>query len=291
MHGIDWSDLQVFAAIAEGGSIGGAARTLNVNHTTIARRIHALESQLGVRLFRRLKRGYVLTPAGEELRAEIEGVHATLANVERRLAGRDARLSGALRVSTTDTLALSILMPPLQQFRERHPEVALTVSTSNALANLSRRDADVVIRPARSPGDALVGSRIGKVGFAIYSNSKARSDPWREGPWIALDDSLADTSVGRWFRSEMTRAPIALRVDSFVSARDAALHGIGVAALPCYLGDRETRLHRVTDPLPALATELWVLTHADSRTTLRVMTFMRFMSAALRAQRAAIAGA
>src|SRR5688572_14592231 len=103
MHGLDWSDLQVFSAIADKGSLGAAARALKVNHTTIARRAHALEKQLGVRLFRRLASGYVLTDAGRELQAEMRSVQALLSDVERRLVGKDARLAGPLRVSTTDT--------------------------------------------------------------------------------------------------------------------------------------------------------------------------------------------
>ena len=150
MHGLDWSDLQIFAAIAERGSLGAAARALNVNHTTVSRRIHALEKQLGVRLFSRRASGYVLTDSGEELRVEMQHIQAALESVERRLVGKDARLTGTLRVSTTDTLAVSILMPHIKQFLEAHPEVQLTLSVSNDLANLSRRDADVAIRPARA---------------------------------------------------------------------------------------------------------------------------------------------
>jgi DNA-binding transcriptional LysR family regulator len=294
MHGFDWNDLRIFVSIAERGSLGAAARALGVNHTTIARRIQALEKRLGVRLLQRRATGYVLTENGEELRREMEPIQSAVANVERRLAGKDLRLTGSLRVSTTDTLAASILMPHVRDFREAHPDIALTLSVSNALVSLSRRDADVAIRPARSPADTLVGRRIARVGFAVYAatGSKLRVAPHdlARQAWIGLDDSLADTSVGQWLRTELREARIALRVDSFVAAREAAANGLGIAALPCYLGDNAAQLRRVTAPLPQLATELWILTHADLRKTARVSAFMGFIARGLGRERKTIEG-
>jgi DNA-binding transcriptional LysR family regulator len=294
MQGLDWSDLQVFAAIAERGSLAAAARALAVNHTTVARRIHALEKRLGVRLFRRLATGYILTQGGEELRGEMRGIQSALADVERRLAGKDARLTGALRVSTTDTLATTLLMPHLRAFRAQHAGVDVTLTTSNSLVNLSRHDADVVIRPAPAPPGSLVGTRIATVGFAAYvargSTRKFDVSRLSASEWVGLDDSLADTSVGRWLRTRMSAASVALRVDSFVAARDAVAADIALAALPCYLGDSDPRLARVTPPLPELATELWLLTHKDLRRTARVRSFMQFVAAAFRRQRRDIEG-
>lgn len=294
MHGLDWNDLHIFSSVAQHGSLGAAARALGVNHTTVARRVQALETQLGVRLFRRSAAGYVLTESGQQLRADMAPIQESVANVERRLAGMDLRLTGTLRVSTTDTLALSVLMPHISAFHAEHPQIDVTLSVSNTLISLSHRDADVAIRPARKPPDTLVGRRVSGVAFAIYGASRpakrATLEQLAQQPWIGLDDSLSETSVGRWLRSDLSHASFALRVDSFVAARDAVASGLGIAALPCYLGDQSAQLFRLTAPLPQLATELWILTHKDLRQAARVRAFTQFMARALGRQRKVFEG-
>jgi len=145
MHRLDWTDLQHALAVAETGSLAGAARALGVNHTTVLRRLNGLEGRIGVRLFERLPAGYALTTAGEEVLGVARGLGATVATLERRLLGRDLRLSGTLRVATTDTLALTILMPHLAAFRAAHPGIELEVTLSNAMANLTRRDGEELL--------------------------------------------------------------------------------------------------------------------------------------------------
>lgn len=256
-HRIDWEDLRFVLAVAEANSLAAAARALGVNHTTVLRRVGSFEQKLGVRLFDRLPSGYTLTAGGEELLAVARQMAETVTELERRLTGQDLRLEGSLRITTTDTLMASILPSILAAFRQRHPGVLLEVSTSNALANLSHRDADVAIRPAVDSPDALVGRRIASVAFAIYAApsylqecrvaSVDEVDFARER-WIGLGDALASTSVARWMRAALP-SPAALRCDSLVAAREAAVAGIGLTALPCYLGDTTPGLIRIGAPV------------------------------------------
>lgn len=292
---LDWNDLRYVLAVHEAGSLAGAARSLGVNHTTVLRRMNAFEAELGVRLFERLPAGYVLTSAGEALLPAARSVAETITALERRIAGQDLRLSGSLRVATTDTLALSVLSPHLARFRADHGGVELEVSTSNTMANLTQRDADVAIRPALDPPESLVGRRVCSVALAVYASpAYLKKTPARrrleDHVWVAPDDSLASTSVSRYLRRELAGVTISLRADSYMVLRDAAVSGLGVAALPCYLGDRSPGLVRVRDPLPQLATELWILTHEDLRNTARVRAFVDFMAAALASQRSSIEG-
>lgn len=307
-HRMDWTDLRYALAVAEAGSLAGAARSLGVNHTTVLRRVGGLEARLGVRLFERLPAGYALTAAGEEALAVARGMDATIAALERRLAGQDLRLSGSLRVATTDTLALTVLMPHLAAFQAAHPDVALEVAISNAMANLTRRDADVAVRPAADPPEALVGRRVADVAYAVYGAAAyvarhrelGRDRPgWKHPgpgaldshPWVAPDDSLAATATARWVRDRLPPSTaVACRLDSLLAIREAARAGMGLALLPCYLGDGAAGLRRIGGPLPDVRSSLWLLTHEDLRRAARVRAFTEFMAHALAGERDLLEG-
>jgi DNA-binding transcriptional LysR family regulator len=285
---IDWDDLRYVLAVADSGSLNRAAGTLRVNRTTVLRRINAFERKHGVRLFERLPTGYTLTDAGNEILAAARGFENAIVSLERKLAGQDMRAEGLVRVTTTDTLLASVLQVPLATFKQEHPGIALDVTTSNAFANLSKRDADVAIRPAIDPPEFLIGRRISSVAFAVYS-ADGRGDLANER-WIGPDDTLSGTSVARWMRSAMPSVRPGIRADSLVSMRELCAAGAGFAALPCYLGDSDVRLVRVRPPIAEMATALWVLTHPDLARTARVRLLMDHVSATLGRQRPLLEG-
>ena len=262
MTGFDWDNLRYVLAVADAGSLAGAARSLGVNHTTVLRRLAAFEEQLGVRLFERLPTGYALTAGGEELIAAARSIDDTVTTLERKLTGQDLRLSGTVRVTTTDTLMGSILPNILAAFRTAHPGIGVEIAMSNSMANLSRRDADVAIRPAKNPPESLVGRQVAKIAFAVYGSpdylAKRQNADAAAHQWVAPDDSLADTSVAAWMHAELRDSEIALRADSLLALRQAAEAGFGLAALPCYLGDASPGLVCVHPPIPAMETALWI---------------------------------
>ena len=275
---IAWDDLRYLLAVAEQGSLAGAARLLNVNHSTVFRRVKEFEEAHGLRLFDRLPSGYVLTPGGEELLAAAREMKAVVAALERKLAGQDLRPEGELRVTTTDTLLHSVLPDILRRFRAAYPGITLEVSGANTMANLAERDADVALRPTQHPPESLVGRRLCGIAYAAYATPGTAPG----GPWVGPDASLATSSVGRWMQANVAPAVVVLRTDSLLSLRQAALAGIGSAVLPCYLGDSTPGLARM-QPLPIDGTEtsLWVLTHQDLRRSVRVRSFTGFLAEAL----------
>jgi DNA-binding transcriptional LysR family regulator len=296
MAGLEWDDLRYVLAVANAGSLAGAARQLGINHTTVLRRVGAFEKRLGLRLFERLPTGYVLTAGGEELIAAARHINDAVTELERKLAGRDLRLSGTVRVTTTDTLMGSILPEILADFRTAHPGIQVEIALSNLMFNLSKRDADVAIRPAEEPPQTLIGRRIAKIAFAIYGSpdyleQHRKTDDLAAHQWVGPDDSLAGTSVAQWMRAELLDSAIALRADSLLALRQAAQAGLGLAALPCYLGDTSPGLVCVHRPIAAMDTALWILTHEDLRHTARIRAFTEFMAAALSRRRPLLEGA
>lgn len=282
---IDWDDLRYVLAVAEHRGLAAAARALGVNHTTLMRRIGAFEAAQGLRLFERLPTGYALTPGGEELLAAARNVSGVIAELERRLAGRDARLQGTLRIATTDTLAAGVLPRHLAAFRALHPAIVLELSLGNAMADLARREADVAVRPAAQPTEALVGRRLCGIAFAVYGARGAEAEAW-----VVPDETLAGSAAGRWTRAHVPEAAVAARSDSLLALRDLAAAGLGRAVLPCYLGDADTRLARIGGVLADASSELWLLSHPQLRRAARVRAFTSFMAQALAAERAAFEG-
>jgi DNA-binding transcriptional LysR family regulator len=295
LDAMEWDDLRYVLAVANAGSLAGAARRLGVNHTTVLRRVGAFEKRLGLRLFERLPTGYVLTAGGEELIAAARHIDETVTTLQRRLAGQDLRLSGTIRVTTTDTLMASILPEALAEFRALYPGIQVEIAVSNLMFNLTKRDADVAIRPAEDPPETLIGRRVAKIAFAIYASPqylmKHKAKDLAGHRWVGPDDSLAGTSVARWMRAELADSEIMLRADSLLALRHAAQAGLGLAALPCYLGDTAPDLVCVHRPIPEMETALWILTHQDLRHTARIRAFTEFAAGAFARRRPLLEGA
>ena len=280
MHsGIDWDDLRVFLAVAREGSLSGAARALSVNHSTVFRRLNGLEDRLDVRLFDRQPGGYALTSAGDALLESSDRVEAEILSAERALRGRDLRLRGALRVTMPDTIAHLMLPVLIAPFERRYPEIELELVVSGTFLNLGKRDADIALRPTNAPPETLVGRRVSGIATAVYRHVHADDPggPLSECRWIAPDDSLAHLASARWIRD--LAPPVAIRANTMSAMLDAARAGMGLAALPCFVGDREPMLRRVREPLADLQTGLWALTHRDLRQTARIRAFLDAVAA------------
>lgn len=286
-------DLRLLLAIAATGSLGGAARQLGVDHSSAFRRLGTLEQRIGARLFDRARRGYTATAAGEIAIAAAGRIGEELDSLDRRLLGEDLRLSGPVRVTTTDTL-LHIVAPLFAQFREREPGIVVEVAAGNALFDLSRRDADLAIRPVATVPEHLIARPVATVAIAPYASAdylaRAGERPLAGMDWIAPDDSLSHVGSARWIAAHVAPARIVHRADSLLALMHAARAGIGVTALPCYLGDCEPGLRRAGALLEDAAVPLWLLTHPDLRPVRRIRALSEFLFERLREQQALFSG-
>ena len=295
MHStLDWDDLRLVLTVARQGTLSGAGRLLGVTHSTVFRRLGVIEQRLGVRLFDRFRDGYAATPAGETAARVAARFADEVLALERQLSGQDLRPSGTVRIATTDTVS-TIVMPHLAALRVAHPEIEIEITISNAIANLTRREADIAIRPTPEPPETLVGRRIADIAHAIYGSpaylSGHDSKEMLAHAWIGVDDALAETVIGRWMRENIPDERVAFRVDALLALREAARAGMGLVLLPCYFGDTAAGLHRaVPKTLPEPRSSLWLLTHDDLGRTARIRATMDFLAAALASQRALLEG-
>lgn len=292
--GLSLDDLRLIQAIADSGSLGGAAARVGVDHSSAFRRLRALEARTGARLFERARRGYTPTPAGEIAIAAAARIGAELDTLDRRLFGQDLRLSGTVRVTTTDTL-LHVVAPLFAQFRALEPGIVVEVAAANAIFDLSRRDADLAIRPTATVPEHLVARRVASVAIAPYAAPsylarQAATTALAEHDWIAPDESLSHVGSARWIAAHVAPERIVHRGDSLLALLQAAKAGLGVTALPCYLGDCEPALQRIGAALPEATVPLWLITHPDLRQVRRIGALAEFLFERLRAQAALFAG-
>jgi DNA-binding transcriptional LysR family regulator len=288
MHELDWDDLRFFLAVSERGSISGAAKLLNVNHSTVLRRLGSLEKRLGARLFDRLPDGYEITAQGEELRNQLRGVSEQIETAQRRLSGRDLGLYGAIRITTTDTLMHGLLMPYLAEFRALHSAIQMEIAINNSFLSLTRREADVAVRPSNTIPENLVGRRVGRLHSAIYaSKSYLKRNPkkkeWAAHDWVAPDEALAHLAQAKWMRENIPEARIAVRVDTLLGMIAAVRSGMGLGLLLCLLADAEKDLVRLAEPAEELDTDLWLLSHPALKGVARIKALTDFLNDKLRA--------
>jgi DNA-binding transcriptional LysR family regulator len=218
----------------------------------------------------------------------------TVTTVERRIIGQDLRLSGDVRVATTDTLAMYILPPLVERFRRAHPDVQIELASGNTQADLTRRDADVAVRPTQQPPQHLLGRKICRVAYAPFaapsylSRQRARK-ALAKHVWVAPDDSMASSAVGAYMQRALPAAAVSFRANSLATLAHAAKAGLGAAILPCYLGE-SVGLTRFREPLDDVGVDLWLLTHADLRKTARIRALLDFLAEALAEKKSLIEG-
>jgi DNA-binding transcriptional LysR family regulator len=295
MADLSWDDFRFAQAIAETGSLGGAADRLGVNHSTVFRRLAQIEARLGSRLFERSRTGYALTPCGEEMARLAERIGEDIVAFERKVTGHDLRPSGELRVTTNDTVLVHLLSGVLAGFRAAYPDIVLDVVVTNEELNLSKRDADVAVRSTVDPPETLIGRRVATVAWAVFGPPALAGEPFDPAgdaarPWVGFGDALAALKAAKWLREEVGAERVACRVDSVLGLAAAAAAGLGLALLPCFIGAATPGLARLAPPVPELDTALWLLTHPDLRNTARVRAFLDFAAAEIARRKKTIEG-
>ena len=284
MHSLDWNDLRYFLAVCRAGTLVGAARSLHVRHSTVGRRVEALEAALGVSLFMRAPDGFVLTEAGSGIVSLAEEAERAVAAVERRVAGGDKRIDGIVRVTTSESFS-GFLMRRLPELQAQHPTLTVEVLTGNASLDLMRREADVAIRFMETTQADLICKRLCDAGWSLYAsetylaragNPKTPTDLARHDI-IGFDETMARSPGAIWLEEHKAGGRVVVRCNSLMSALNAGIAGMGVAVLPCFLAEAEPSLRRVTDEV--LATRaIWVVFHPDVAEIRRVRTVIDFVS-------------
>jgi DNA-binding transcriptional LysR family regulator len=275
----DWDDLRVFLTLAREGSLTLAAKRLGVSHPTVARRVHALEERIGARLFDRLPDRFVPTAAGEELIEDTEAMERAAESIGRRSAGLTDTARGVVRISAGEAMT-TLLARHVPGLRAALPGIEFEISTTHMLANLSRREADLMLREQVPDLADIVARKLGRVAYAIYTNpdrvpvGRPSPEKLRALPWVGFDEDHSYMPGQKWITTLLDGAKPTTRVNNWLVVHEAVRHGAGLSILPCYLGDTDARLQRVGSILDDVVVEQWLLVHRDLRNLPRVRAVM-----------------
>lgn len=290
----NWDDLRVFLTLARDGTLTTAAKTLGVSHPTVARRVQALEKQIGARLFDRLPDRFVPTAAGEKLLGDTEAMeHAALA-INRRTATLGDTVSGVVRLSAGEAMS-AFIARHLAGLRRGLAHIEFELVASHTLANLSRREADLLIREQVPELAGIVTRKLGRVAYAIYAHpdladGRRSIRSMRDLPWIGFDDDHTYMPGQRWLTEQLAGARPVVRGNNWLVLHEAARAGAGFAVLPCYLGDPDVQLQRVGGVITDVFADQWLLVHRDLRALPRVRAVMDAVIALFQSERPLLEG-
>ena len=248
---IRWDDLAAFLAVARTGGLAAAAREAGSSAPTLGRRMHALERALGRDLFVRRTHGYDLTDAGQRLLTDLEDVAGRID----RIASPPSEGGLPLVKLSAGTWTTLVLVRRLGEITGDPPDVRLRFVPSEAILSIARREAAIGIRNRRPTERGVARRKLAPVAFAIYGMPEARPG------WIVV---TADTPSARWGRLH-AGADILHEATNPRVALDLALAGAGRIVLPTFIGDRESRLERRSDPIADLGHDAWLVVHDDDR--------------------------
>jgi DNA-binding transcriptional LysR family regulator len=285
---MNWDDYRVFLALAEAGSLLKAGQELQVSHTTVLRRLNSLEERLEVRLFERHKTGYVLTASGEKILNSALYLKDEIDLVERQVVGQDVRLSGEIKISTTDTIGFFWLPPFIKKFKKLYPDITLNVEVDNRHRNLSKREADIVLPSMNRQPDYMVGRELAPIHIRLYAHrsylsdkeeKKIKSDKsFKNFDFILLNENLSQLPMNQYILSRMDSKSVVATASNFSGLYHLCLEGLGVAALPFYVGEQAPELQVVGEiPFSVHSNSIWILTHPDLIRSARILAFMEFM--------------
>jgi DNA-binding transcriptional LysR family regulator len=268
-------ELALLLALVRGGSLAAAAQLAGVDTSTVFRTVQRAEKSLGQRLFERSRQGYRATELGQRLAEHAERIEAELDAARSAAQAREAAVNGLVRISTTDTLLSGLLLPSLRALCAAHPQLRLEINARNELANLTQREADVALRATARPPAHVVGRHLGPIRSAVFmaraaAPRRARAIDLAQAPWIAVDDALPEHPSVRWRRKHLPRVEPALRLNGVQLVFDAVRQGLGVGIAPLFLGQLFDDVVAVTPALDECETQLWLLTHPESRHLRRI---------------------
>lgn len=286
MNSPDWNDLRYLLAVARSGSAASAARSLNVSHATVLRRLQALEQAVGAPLFHRLPTGYTPTEAGRRFVEVGESFESALTGTQREIDGQTHELIGTIRFTTTDSMAYCLMPEILAGFRERYPGITVELLATNARLDLDKREADVSLRPTQTPPPSLVGRHVGKIGIGLYaapSYLERLAAPGQDTlEYLMPVGALAQTPLGQWLLSRHGGKGIAAGADSYPVLCRLAEAGFGATVLPHFVA-RQSALVLLEPQPPDMSANLWLLTHPHLRHTGRIRAFMEYVAQAVHA--------
>lgn len=271
------TDLAVLLVLVRCGTLAEAGDRLSMDASTVFRHLQRMERGLGQALFDRSRQGYQALDLALTLAVQAERVESALEEARSSAQLQPDAVTGCVRITTTDTILHGLVAPALKALNKQHPSLRYDLHTGNELASLTRRDADIAVRATKRPPQHLVGKRIGSIQVALYAAKRAPIKQYdaswlAQAQWVAPDEALPDHPSVVWRKKHFPKVVPGYQVNSILSVMACVSLGLGVGLLPTFLAQGRSDLRQLTEPLDDCQTDLWLLTHPESRHSLRVKT-------------------
>lgn len=281
---MDWNDLKFFLEVARTGSLTKAAASLHTSQSTVARRVMELEESLGARLFERHQTGYVLTDEGQEILRRAEDAEEGMLAVERSAVGFNAKVTGTVRLATSENIATDLVIPAMPSLVACHPELRLEIVSDTRTVALGRREADLALRLVRPTSGNLKLRRLGRMSYAVYAardyierHPQSGTDPFAGRAVISWDEAHSHLPAARWMAENASRATTVMLASSLPMQIAAVKAGLGLAILPDFLATAP-HLLKVVPSDQLFDNSLWLVMHADLSASSRVRAVADFLA-------------
>jgi DNA-binding transcriptional LysR family regulator len=249
----------------------------------VQRRLSELEAKIGRELVARQTAGYRLTPFGEKLLPLAERVEAAIGDFEQCVTGEVREEAGVIRVTCPEPI-IPRLLPIIEGFHARHPQLRVTFVTSDHYLDLAKGEADVALRSGDTE-DELIGRKIADSIWAVYASrayielhGKPESpEELNRHRVISLDEAMSKHRLVAWLNNVAPKATIAARNNSILGLMQAVKSGLGVSALPIPMAEQHEELVRLFGPVAELSRSWRLLTHPDLRRTKRISLFFDYI--------------
>jgi DNA-binding transcriptional LysR family regulator len=281
----NWDHLRYFLALADAGSLSEAARQLDVSHTTVLRRVRAIEQSLETHLFDHTSQGHQLTPAGQSLHTEVQKMKLAVDDIARQISGVDQQIAGPVSITTTDTLGCYVMPDIIARLQRRYPELSISLRVANQISDLHNREADIAVRTCAEPPAELVGRKIATLNFvpcaarSYLDENGIRVFPVTGGKpqYVVLDKHFQHAPYSVWLAERIDQKSPTVIADGLLTACRLCVAGAGIAVLPEYLLRYNRELVQLDTAEPVVSNDLWILSHVDLRDTLRIRLVKRFL--------------
>jgi DNA-binding transcriptional LysR family regulator len=289
MDSLDWALIQSFCAVAQAGSLSGAARALGQSQPTVGRHIKTIETSLGVELFHRVPRGLTLTETGLEILAHARDMQQAAARLRLAAEGQHEQLRGSVRITASVAFSHFILPPIIADLRAELPEVAIELVPSDTTENLIFREADIAIRMYRPTQLDVITRHVVDQQIGLFA---ARSYLDRAGRPTDFDDLMRLDFVGYDKNDQIIRVMRDLGVDvdrDFFRVRcdDQAAHwhlvraGCGIGAAQVVIGTAEPLVEQILPDIQLPALPVWLAAPDALRTNARISRVWDLLARAL----------
>jgi DNA-binding transcriptional LysR family regulator len=296
--GINWDNLRLFLAVVRAQSAQEAARRLDVDHSTVTRRLHRLEKELGTQLFERTPAGHVMTAAGHRLLEHVERIESTVALLDEDIGDDSQMLTGHVRLGATEGFGSFFLAPHLSHFCDRHPAITVELLVVPRFINLSQREADLAINIERPRSNTQIASKLSQYRLQLYASSRyLASRPsihcvadLAEHRLFGYVDELSFSPELRYLETIAPHAHTPLRSTSIVAQYNAVREGQGLAVLPCFLAAQCPDLVPVLPADIDIIRTFWIAAPSERRELARVRALWDYLREATQRNQAFLMG-